>query len=176
MDEKKYESLSKYIDAIINKDDDAAKAAFLPYVEEQTKPIVKSLREATAPADDKKVQDADGDSDDVDDDEDSSKYLKNRAKKKQGLKKMKKMDEAAILKEFHGEDSPVQLKGDDVYIQGKMVGTVTNDLSDIDSGIVFTSTDGSFKQEFDSIRDLYAFLVDKFNIADSVLDSDDAEF
>lgn len=174
MDDKKYEMLSKYIDAVINKDDDAASAAFLPFIEEASKPIVKTLRE-TAKTDDK-AADGDDTDEDADDEDDGSRFLKNRAKKKQQLKKMKKLDEAAILKELHGEDSPVQLKGDDVYISGKMVGTITNDLSNIDSGIVFTSVDGNFKQEFDSIRELYAFLVDKFNIADSVLDSDDAEF
>jgi len=174
MDEKKFELLSAYVDAIIKKDDNAAKESFLPFAQATGQEIVKAIREsAKGTTEDSATDKDDKDMDDADD-EDTSKYLKNRAKKKSPLKKMKKMDEAAILKEFHGEDSPVKLKGDDVYVEGKMVGTITNDLSDWKSGIVFTSTDGSFKQEFDDIQSLYAFLVDKFNIStETPLDSDE---
>lgn len=172
MDKK--EILGRYIDSIINKKFDESKEIYAEYVKLKGRDN-KSITAIQETVDDK-VKDSDADEEDEDDsDEDYSHLVKgNRVKAKAPLKKMKKMDEAAVLKEFTGEDSPIKLKGDDVFVNGKMVGTITNDLSDIDSGIIFSSADGNFKQEFDSIKDLYAFLVSHFNIQGEMpLDADE---
>ncbi len=216
MSDNKYVNLSKYFDAIVNKDNEAASTHYAAYVLEKSKDIRKAILEDSdaaladaevdtdededededynkmlktrnkmkaplkkmkrtdeaAKVDD--VSDSDESDEDEDEDEDYSKKLKTRTKMKTPLKKMKKMDESTILKEFTGEDSPIRLKGDDVFIDGKMVGTITNDLSNIDAGILFTSTDGTFKQEFESIKDLYAFLVQHFEVhGEAALDTDE---
>jgi hypothetical protein len=68
--------------------------------------------------------------------------------------------------EFTG-DSSIQLRGDDVNINGKKVGEIKSDARDMDSGINFVSDDGKFSKEFEDIEQLYAFLSDRFNIDES---------
>lgn len=66
-----------------------------------------------------------------------------------------------LFLEFTGE-SPIKLNGDDVTVNGKLVGHVHSDLNDLNSGITFTSVDGRVKKEFEDIESLYAFLSKTF--------------
>lgn len=63
-------------------------------------------------------------------------------------------------------DSAIKINGDDVIINGKKVGTIISDPTDMASGMFFTSLDGK-KKEFDTVEDLYAFLGDVYNVAES---------
>jgi hypothetical protein len=126
------------------------------------------------------MKDADDEVGEDDEDEQSLKYkhlLKNRDKKKPGLKKMKdsKKDlNEAVLKEFTGADSPIKLKGEDVFVNGKLVGSVDTDLSDVNSGIKFSSADGTVNENFDSLKDLYAYLIETYKVSTEIpLDADE---
>lgn len=146
----KFDSLSEFINAIARGDTAKAESNVQAYMNVKAKEVVQSIREDAS----KKEED---DKDDVD----PSKFLKNRDKKKPALKKMKKMDEA-FLTEFQGEDSPIKLKGDDVFVEGKLVGSIQNDLNDDESGITFKSSDGKIGEEFDTVPELYSFLMDHY--------------
>lgn len=76
--------------------------------------------------------------------------------------KVKQIREKANLSEK--EHGGIQFKGDDVYVGNKKVGTATSDAADMDSGINFTSVDGSFSKEFNELQDLYNYLIDKYNV------------
>ena len=166
--------LSSFIDSTINKDDAGIESSWSKYVTLKSREILHPVAEHAQP------KDVEEDKDD-EDEKPESKYahlLKNRDKKKAPLKKMKKskVDEVneAVLREFTGENSPIRLKGDDVFVKGKLVGHIVNDLNDLDSGIVFQSADGKFKKEFDTIRDVYSFLLKHFNIqSEKPLDVDE---
>lgn len=173
----KFESLSKVIDAVINKDDATAESSFSSYVTMKAREMLGIGQVAVTEHAQRKEEDED--SDDEDDAEGGGKYshlLKQRAKKKAPLKKMKKdkeLSEAALL-EFTGKGSPITLKGDDVFVNGKQVGSVVNDLSDINAGIRFESLDGKVSEEFDDIRGLYQFLIGHFNVnSETPLDADE---
>jgi hypothetical protein len=73
----------------------------------------------------------------------------------------------AALREFIGDDSPIRLNGDDVLVNGKVVGRIKNDLSEMDSGINFISADGKFSKEFEDVGSLYQFLMSKFNVKEN---------
>jgi hypothetical protein len=57
---------------------------------------------------------------------------------------------------------PIKLKGDEVWINDKLVGHLDNDLNDFDKGIIFKDLKGE-TEEFTEIKDLYTYLIDKFN-------------
>lgn len=199
----KLDHLSAFIDATVNKDDAAGSSNIAEYIRLKAKEQVAFILERdTSPDDEKEIDD-----EDKKDIEDYSHLLGNRAKKKQPLKKMKKVKEAAmeventkdeddedesedylsnrdktkkplkkmkkevseatlvrVLKEFMNDESPIRLKGDDVFVNDKLVGTLENDLSNADAGIVFHSADGKGGKDFDNIQELYQFLVKKFEV------------
>lgn len=66
------------------------------------------------------------------------------------------------LLEFGGDDSPIQLDGDNVLIKGQPVGRIENDLNDFDAGINFVAADGSFSKEFHTAEELFKFLSQKY--------------
>jgi hypothetical protein len=91
--------------------------------------------------------------------------------------KAKKVLSSKHLKEFGG-GSQIKLDGDDVMVSGKKVGEVKSDPAEMDAGISFTTVDGSFSKEFNTLSDLYEFLSDRFNVKegrveDAVLKQDD---
>jgi len=51
------------------------------------------------------------------------------------------------------EESPIKLKGEDLFVNGKAVGKVKHDADD-DKGIQYTASGGKSKK-FDSLKDLY---------------------
>lgn len=160
----KFEFLSNFVDATINKDDAGAEQAFSQYLLLKAKERYGVVQEKAEPV----AQDTEEDEDDDDDEEGGSKYahlLKQRTKRKQPLKKMKKGDvNESVLREFMGDTSPVKLKGDDVFVEGKQVGTIENDMTNLESGITFTSADGKVTKEFEDLQGLYEFLVTHFKV------------
>lgn len=66
------------------------------------------------------------------------------------------------LLEFGGDDAPIQLQGDNVLINGKVVGRIVNDLEDFDAGINFVAADGKFSKEFNTAEDLFKYLSQQF--------------
>lgn len=70
------------------------------------------------------------------------------------------------IQEFTG-DNPIKLKGDDVFVNGKHVGTIDIDLDDYDAGISYTTSDKRFSKEFDDMETLYNFLADRYNVRES---------
>lgn len=119
----KFESLSKFIDAVIQNNDKAAAEAFQAYSVVKSREILGTNKQTTE------------------------------------LKEW-----AVQLMEFIGDDSPIKLYGDDILVKGKKVGHIQQDLNDMDGGINFVSVDGKFSKEFNSIQELYQFLIDKFGI------------
>lgn len=73
---------------------------------------------------------------------------------------------SSIVQEFT-EDNPIKLRGDDVYVNNKLVGTVEVDINDMDSGIDFVSVDKKYSKEFDNIEGLYTYLAKMFNVSES---------
>lgn len=130
MDKK--EQLKSVIDAIINGDNDAAVAAFAPYVQAKTREVLgyDTVEPAVTPT----VNEA----------------------------FMKKLNEFIELQ----NDSPVQFKGDRVFVDGKEVGVMRTDHTDLESGIEFIEKgDGSnatFNKEFDELESLYDFLIQRY--------------
>lgn len=152
----KFDKLSSFIDATINKDDEGAETAFSEYLILKAKEKMGVIKES----------DKDDTEEDDEDDEEGGKYahlLKQRTKKKAPLKKMKK-EERGVKEAFPDEDSPVKLKGDDVFVEGKQVGTIENDMNNDDAGITFTSLDGKIVKEFEDLKELYGFLVEHFKV------------
>lgn len=76
-----------------------------------------------------------------------------------------KSDEIQI-NEFHG-DGAIKLKGDDVLVNGKRVGTIKTNLNDMESGIDFVSSDGRFSKEFEDIQTLYRYIATTYGIKES---------
>lgn len=60
------------------------------------------------------------------------------------------------------DESPVKLQGDKVFVDGKQVGFVQTDPTDFDSGINFIEMGNKFSKEFDSVEDLFGFLVHRY--------------
>lgn len=123
----KYESLGKYIDAIINNNQEEAKAAFQSYSVNKSRELLGTV----APKD--------------------------------TLKEFKD-----ALREFvnddNGAESPIKLNGDDIVVNGKVVGSVQSDLNDMDGGINFVAAEGNFSKEFNSAEELYAFLMKRYGV------------
>lgn len=70
------------------------------------------------------------------------------------------------IQEFTG-NNPIKLKGDDVFVNGKQVGTIDVDLGDFNAGISFITSDRKFSKEFDDMESLYKFLADRYNVRES---------
>ena len=153
----KFEHLSEFITAIANNNNEDATKHIQEYVNIKAKEVIQGIRE-----DAKGKHHADTDEDD---DKDDTKHLSNRDKKvdKPTIRKMKKEVDESVIQEFIGDDSPIKLKGDDVFVEGKLVGTLKNDLNDAEAGITFKSTDGKLGEEFDNMKELYSFLMGKFS-------------
>lgn len=69
------------------------------------------------------------------------------------------------LKEFADliqQGSPVQLRGDRVFVEGREVGVIQNDPTDFDSGINFIESGGGFSKEFDTLEQVYEFLIQRY--------------
>jgi hypothetical protein len=68
------------------------------------------------------------------------------------------------LKEYidFQQDSPVQFRGDRVIVDGKQVGVIQNDPTDFESGINFIEEGGRFSKEFNTVEDLYDFLIQRY--------------
>lgn len=60
------------------------------------------------------------------------------------------------------QDSPVQFRGDRVIVDGKQVGVIQNDPTDFESGIDFIEDGGRFSKEFNTVEDLYDFLIQRY--------------
>ena len=196
-DTDKFDTLVEFVDAIIKEgtDSESIDKPISQFIAEKAKAIAKAMREkpteddedeededdtaflktrdkAKAPLKkmktvDESVASASKEEDEENEsDEDSSKFLKNRDKKKAPLKKMKKMEEAVVTEE---DEAVVRLKGDDVFVEGKLVGSIKNDLNNADAGITFTSTDGKIGEEFDNMKQLYSFVMSKY-AADAGMD------
>ena len=128
MDKK--EQLNAMIDGIINNDEEAAKAAFSPYIQSKTRDILGYQQPSTEVVDEPIQESA------------------------QVIALREMLDAQA--------DFPVRLNGDDVVVDGKVVGAVRTDMTDFDAGIEFIEAGGNFSKEFISVEDLYKFLVDKY--------------
>jgi hypothetical protein len=76
------------------------------------------------------------------------------------------------LMEFIGNDSPIRMDRDNILVNGKVVGKVStsfktdaNGMVDVegdDSGINFTSADGSLSKEFVDLGALITFIRQKY--------------
>jgi hypothetical protein len=148
----KKELLGQFVTGMINKDEDAATGSLKHYLTQKAKEYVRGLAERKGAPE---VKDENGETDEGE----GEKYLSNRDKKKKPLKKMRKgkddMKEAAL---------PIRLKGDDVFVNEKHVGSIQNDTSKPDSKIKFKTVNEEKSEEFDSVSDLYSFLVTKFKV------------
>lgn len=71
----------------------------------------------------------------------------------------------AALTEMLGSDAKVKLNGDDLYVNGKLVGYINNDLNNLDAGINFENADRTFSKEFNTLEELYAYIHRTFNEA-----------
>lgn len=60
------------------------------------------------------------------------------------------------------QESPVQFRGDRVIIDGRQVGVIQNDPTDFESGINFIEDGGRFSKEFNTVEDLYDFLIQRY--------------
>jgi hypothetical protein len=66
-----------------------------------------------------------------------------------------------FLKLIRENEYDVSLNGDNVVVNGKLVGKIINDLSD-DSPIMFISADRKLKKEFDTVQDLFSFIENSY--------------
>lgn len=66
--------------------------------------------------------------------------------------------------------SPIELNGDDVLVNKKKVGTLKYDYNDFDGGINFISEDGRFSKEFEKLQDLYAYLMQTYNVKENKME------
>ena len=63
---------------------------------------------------------------------------------------------ASVLKKINEDKSPIKLKGNDVFVNAKKVGTIKHDAN-ADDGIEYTSNDGK-TSKFNELKDLYSHL------------------
>lgn len=61
----------------------------------------------------------------------------------------------------------IQLNGDDVLINGKKVGELKYDLSDMAGGLNFVSEDRRFSKEFPDIKSLYRYLMQTYGVKEN---------
>lgn len=59
-------------------------------------------------------------------------------------------------------ESPVRFDGDRVIVGGKQVGVVQTDMADFESGINFIEDGGKFSKEFNTLEELFEFLISKY--------------
>lgn len=148
----KFEQLSEFITAIANDNGEDAAKHIQSYVNIKAKEIIQGIRE------DAKGKHYESETDDSTSKHDVPVRLKTRDVKKKPLKKMKKTDESLIVEE---DESPIRLKNNDVFFEGKLVGTFKNDLNDDTAGITFESIEGK-GGEFDNIKEFYAHLMKEY--------------
>lgn len=67
---------------------------------------------------------------------------------------------ARQLNEFGG-DSPIRMEGDKVFVNGKQVGFIENDINNLNSDIVFKEEDGE-SLKFHSAETLYQYIAHKY--------------
>lgn len=158
--DKRYEALGQFVNAVINKNEEEINSSMSSYLQSKAREILGTTTPVVERDTSKEVG---KDDDDKDEDEKGKDFLKNRDKRKAPLKKMKKTDESVISEFVDG--SPIRLKGNDVFVDNKLVGVIENDLNNADTGIVFKSNDGKKAQEFGNIQELYQFLVTEFEVA-----------
>lgn len=60
------------------------------------------------------------------------------------------------------QESPVQFRGDRVIVDGRQIGVIQNDPTDFESGINFIEDGGRFSKEFNTVEDLYDFLIQRY--------------
>lgn len=65
------------------------------------------------------------------------------------------------------DDGAIKLNGDDVVINGKVVGHLKYDLEDEAGGLNFVSEDKRFSKEFDSLEDFYSYLMKTFGVKEN---------
>jgi hypothetical protein len=75
-------------------------------------------------------------------------------------------------KMFEGvlDDGPIKFNGNDVVVNGKVVGELKYDLNDMDGGIDFVTEDKSFSKEFRTMKDLYAFLMQRYGVKENKME------
>lgn len=56
----------------------------------------------------------------------------------------------------------IDLQGDKILIRGKVVGRTFVDDDDIDGGVNFVSSDGKFSKEFNTVEELFRYVVINF--------------
>jgi len=209
----KYDALSRFVDASVNKDAAGIDASITEYIIAKSKDLVAAMRAPAPVTEDSEPKPSKEDAED--------KYAamadgvkgKTRDKAKKPLKKMKKTDEAVVVEDsepakpedkedkyaamadgIKGKtrdkakkplkkmkktmeavtpESPIRLKGDGVFVQGKQVGTLQNDMSKVHSNIIFKEMTGDNHKEFENLTDLYKHLVTKFGVeGESPLDDE----
>ncbi|QDJ96462.1 hypothetical protein Xoosp13_276 [Xanthomonas phage Xoo-sp13] len=129
----KREQLSAVIDGIINDDMEAAKAAFSTYVSAKTQEVLGYNTTVVEPV----VEPAP------------------TPVQESKLVAVSEMFDAQV-------DSPVRLRGDRVFVEGKQVGVLQSDPVDFDSGINFIEDGGRFSKEFSALEELYSFLISRY--------------
>ncbi len=59
-------------------------------------------------------------------------------------------------------DVPVKFQGDKVIVDGKEVGVIQSDPTDFESGINFIENGNRFSKEFDTVEELFQFLISRY--------------
>lgn len=76
-----------------------------------------------------------------------------------------------LKKEFRLKESldagRIKIVSDDVFVKGKRVGKIENDLNDMERGIVLHTLDGK-EIDFDDINQLFKYLQTEFKVSESV--------
>lgn len=57
---------------------------------------------------------------------------------------------------------PISFDGQKILVNGKVVGTVTTDMEDFNSGIDFHSIDGKFSKEFITVEELTQYIAQQY--------------
>ena len=70
------------------------------------------------------------------------------------------------MKKVNEIESPIKLKGNDIHVNGKSVGKISNDIEDKKGSIEFTGLDGK-KQKFATLPALYKHLGDAYKLKES---------
>lgn len=68
------------------------------------------------------------------------------------------------------DDSAIKLNGDDILINGKLVGHLKYDLNDMNGGVNFVSADGRMSKEFEGLQDLYGYLMQTFGVKENKME------
>lgn len=62
---------------------------------------------------------------------------------------------------------PIQLNGDDVVVNGKVIGHLKYDLNDMEGGLNFESADKRFSKEFSSLEEMYSYLTKTYGVKEN---------